>query len=198
MASFTRFIYLCANGAGQFLNRDELARNTGVDNKTILSWLGLLDNSYITFQLQPWFNNGNKRIIKSPKLYFTDTGLLCFLLGINNKTALRKHPLYGFIFENWIIGEVRKNRLNAGITDNLYFLRDSGGNEIDLIFQKNDELFGVEIKATNKIDSSVIKGLNYWHKNQPKANALLVYGGKESYELNPAQHALSWKHINDL
>ena len=98
---FNRFVYLCANYAGQILNRDELSRQVGVDTKTIQSWLGLLENSYILFQLQPWHNNLNKRIIKSPKLYFYDTGLLCTLLNITSKERLKKHPAFGAIFENW-------------------------------------------------------------------------------------------------
>ena len=103
LAAFNRFIYLCANYAGQILNRDELAKQTGVDTKTILAWLGLLENSYIIYLLQPWYNNMNKRIVKSPKLYFYDTGLLSHLLGIKSSSALQKHTAYGSIFENWII-----------------------------------------------------------------------------------------------
>ena len=109
LGMFNRFIHLCANYAGQILNRDELARQTGVDTKTILAWLGLLENSYIIYLLQPWYNNMNKRIVRSPKLYFYDTGLLCNLLGINSVTALQKHNAYGALFENWVISEIRKN-----------------------------------------------------------------------------------------
>jgi predicted AAA+ superfamily ATPase len=91
LAIFNRFIHLCANYAGQILNRDELAKQVGVDTKTILSWLGLLENSYIIFLLQPWYNNLNKRIVKSPKLYFYDTALLCNLLNIKSVEALKKY-----------------------------------------------------------------------------------------------------------
>jgi len=198
LAAFTRFIYLCANAAGQLLNRDELARNTGVDNKTILSWLGLLENSYLIYLMQPWHNNTNKRIIKSPKLYFYDTALLCFLLGIHNKSSLRKHPQYGAIFENWIITEIKKNRLNAGINDDVFFIRDSAGNEIDLVLYKNMELFGVEIKAAKKIDGSMLQGLKYWQKNQPHSNNVLIYGGNKEYEINYRQHAFPWNQIDQF
>ena len=116
-----RFIYLCANYAGQILNRDELAKQTGVDTKTILAWLGLLENSYIIYLLQPWHNNMNKRIVKSPKLYFYDTGLLSHLLGIKSSSALQKHTAYGSIFENWIITEIKKNNFNAGRGGNQFF-----------------------------------------------------------------------------
>lgn len=198
LAAFTRFIYLCASAAGQLLNRDELARNTGVDNKTILSWLGLLENSYLVYLMQPWHNNTNKRMIKSPKLYFYDTALLCFLLGISNKSNLRKHPQYGAIFENWIITEIKKNRLNAGVNDDVFFIRDSAGNEIDLVLYKNMELFGIEIKAAKKIDGSMLQGLKYWQKNQPHSNNVLIYGGNKDYEINFRQHAFPWNQIDQF
>ncbi len=109
LSAFTRFVFLCANAAGQLLNRDELAKNTRVDTKTIQSWLGLLESSYLVYLLQPWFNNSNARLVKSSKLYFYDTGLLCHLMGIHSKTALQKHPKYGSLFENWVITEIKKN-----------------------------------------------------------------------------------------
>jgi predicted AAA+ superfamily ATPase len=169
MAAFNRFVYLCANYAGQILNRDALAKQTGVDTKTILAWLGLLENSYIIFQLQPWYNNLNKRIIKSPKLFFYDTGLLCHLLGIKSVTALQQNNAYGAIFENWIISELRKNNFNSGLNDGMYFFRDSTGNEVDLIMERDGETIAIEIKAGKKFDNSMVRGLNYWQKYQPKA-----------------------------
>lgn len=196
LSAFTRFVFLCANSAGQILNRDELARNTRVDTKTIQSWLGLLESSYLIYLLQPWFNNGNKRIVKSPKLYFYDTGLLCYLLGIHSKAALRKHPQYGAIFENWVITEIKKNRLNLGVVDQLYYYRDSAGNEVDLILEKNGEQFGIEIKSGKKIDPNSLKGLNYWQKYYPQSNALLIYGGNNPVEINARQFAFPWNEIN--
>ena len=116
LGAFSRFIYLCANYAGQILNRDELAKQNGVDTKTILAWLGLLENSYIIYLLQPWYNNMNKRIVKSPKLYFYDTGLLCHLLGIKSIASLKKNNVYGGLFENWVITEIKKIILLKGKT----------------------------------------------------------------------------------
>ena len=103
LATFNRFIYLCASYAGQIVNRDELAKKAGVDTKTVLAWLGLLENSYLIFLLQPWLGNMNKRMIKSPKLYFYDTGLLCHLEGIKSISALKSNNSYGAIFENWAV-----------------------------------------------------------------------------------------------
>ena len=198
LAAFNRFVFLCANFAGQLLNREEIAKKTGVDTKTIQSWMGLLESSYLIFMLQPWFVNANKRMIKSPKLYFHDTGLLCYLLGIHNKTALKKHPQYGAIFENWAITEIQKNRLNQGIISPLYFYRDSAGNEIDLVVDKNEEQFGIEIKSAKKVETTMFKGLNHWNKFNPSANTLLIYGGDKADEIKPKQTILPWNQINQF
>lgn len=198
LATFSRFIYLCANAAGQILNRDELARNTGVDTKTIQSWLGLLENSYLVFLLQPWFNNSNSRLVKSPKLYFYDTGLLCHLLSIHSKTALQKYPQYGALFENWVITEIQKNRYNQGNLKPLYFYRNAIGNEVDLIMDKNEELFAIEIKSGKKIDPGVFKNLKHFQKQKVNVNGLVIYGGKEYAEINSQQFVLPWNEIDDI
>lgn len=198
LAAFTRFISLCANASGQILNRDELAKNTRVDTKTIQSWLGLLESSYLIFLLQPWFNNSNSRLVKSPKLYFYDTGLLCHLLGIHSKTALQKHPKYGSLFENWVITEIKKNRFNQGNSSPIYFFRNAAGNEVDLVINKNDALLGIEIKTGKKIDPLALKSLNYWQKQAPNSNSLLIYGGNETNEINSQQFVLPWNQIDDI
>ncbi|MGC4232620.1 MAG: ATP-binding protein [Niabella sp.] len=199
MAAFNRFLYLCANYAGQVLNRDELARQVGVDTKTILSWLGVLESSYIIFLLQPWYNNLNKRILKSPKLYFYDTGLLCRLLGIKNITALKKHQAYGALFENWIITEIKKNNFNKGIQEGLYYFRDSAGNEIDLIYEKEGQPVAIEIKAAKKTTSSMLNGIRYWQKNNPlNTQSMLIYGGSKTSIQDEKLSILSWKEIADI
>jgi uncharacterized protein len=198
LALFNRFIHLCANYAGQIVNRDELAKQTGVDTKTILSWLGLLENSYLIFQLQPWFNNMNKRIVKSPKLYFYDTGLLCNLLGLKTQSALEKHNSYGAIFENWVITEIRKNRCNAAETGGMYYFRDSTGNEIDLILEKGGESIAIEIKSATKMNSTLLQGLKYWQKNQPNSQTILMYRGNKNEVINAHTSLLSWSNVIDL
>jgi predicted AAA+ superfamily ATPase len=198
LATFNRFIYLCANYAGQILNRDDLARQTGVDTKTILSWLGLLENSYITYTLQPWYNNMNKRIVKSPKLFFYDTGLLCHLLGIKTLTALKSNSLYGSIFENWVITEIKKNNFNNGINGGLYYFRDSLGNEVDLVLEKGDLPIGIEIKSSTKFNTEMLRGLKYWQKQQPKSNSILFYAGKSQSVINDTMTVLPWKDIVDM
>ncbi len=197
-AAFNRFVLLCANYAGQILNRDELAKQVGVDTKTILAWLGVLESSYIIYILQPWHNNLNKRIIKSPKLYFYDTGLLCYLLNITSQAALTKQNNYGAIFENWIITEIKKNRTNTGINRGMHYFRDSAGNEVDLILEKNNETIGIEIKATKKPDNKDFQGLKYWQKYQQGSKCILLHGGTRSDILNDATGIVPWTEIGNI
>ncbi len=198
LATFTRFIYLCANYAGQLLNRDDLAKKTGVDTKTILAWLGLLENSYILFQLQPWHNNLNKRIVKSPKLYFYDTGLLCFLLGIKTEIVLQKHNAYGAIFENWVLSEIRKNNFNTAQNEGMYYFRDSAGNEIDLILERETEPIAIEIKSSKKIESNMFRGLKYWQKLQPSSQCILIHSGENNEILNDTMSILPFTEVSNL
>lgn len=198
LGDFNRFISLCANRAGQLINREEMARGIGVDTKTIQAWLSVLESSYIIYLLQPWYNNMNKRIIKTPKLYFYDTGLLCYLLGITSLSGLEKHPMYGNIFENWIITEIKKNRFNAGINEGLYFFRDSTGNEIDLLMEKEGNTIAIEIKSSKKINSGMISGLRYWKKNNPGGQGLLIYGGEKEDNLEEGIHSVNWKKVSDI
>lgn len=198
LASFNRFVYLCANMAGQILNRDEFSRQVGVDTKTIQSWLGLLENSYILFQLQPWYNNLNKRIVKSPKLYFHDTGLLCALLNITSKTGLKSHPMAGAVFENWCISEIRKNKYNHGENGGIFYFRDNMGNEIDCIVEKDTGPLAVEIKSSAKADRSLLKGLQYWRKYQPNASGILLYQGKSISPDDIPFPFASWEEIDSI
>ena len=197
-SAFNRFVLLCANYAGQILNRDELAKQVGVDTKTILAWLGVLESSYIIYTLQPWHNNLNKRIIKSPKLYFYDTGLLCYLLNLSSQAALAKYNSYGAIFENWAITEIKKNRVNTGINNGMYYFRDSAGNEVDLIIEKNSETVGIEIKATKKPGSKDLQGLKYWQKYQQHSKSILLYGGNRNDIIDNRTSILSWEGIDKV
>lgn len=198
LGQFNRFIMLCANYAGQIINRNEIGRAIGIDNKTVQSWLGLLESSYIIYQLQPWYNNLNKRIVKSPKLYFYDTGLLCYLLGIHSEAALAKHPQYGALFENWTMTEIRKNRFNQGIDGGMYYFRDSAGNEVDLIMEKGGNHIAVEIKSAKKTDRAMLLGLKYWLKNNRGGQGMLLYGGEKTEALDDQLQQLSWREVANL
>ena len=131
--SFRTFLGLCATNAGNLVNFSDLARDTGIAFRTAQSWLSLLESSYITFSLQPWFSNIGKRLTKTPKLYFYDTGLLCYLLGIRTQEQLRTSPFAGAIFENFIVSETLKNYYNRGERPELYFYRDDSKVEVDLL-----------------------------------------------------------------
>lgn len=198
LSTFRRFIRLCANHAGQLVNKEELASKTGVDAKTIQAWLGLLEAGYIAFLLPPWHNNLNKRIVKSPKLYFYDTGLLCSLLGINNETGLKNHEKYGSIFENWIITEIQKNRFNSANNAPIYFFRDGAGNEVDLIIEENGKTTAIEIKSGSGEDNGHFRSLRWFQKYQRQSMGILVYGGTESTVVDDNTSRLSWRDIGDL
>jgi hypothetical protein len=198
LAAFTRLIYLSANYAGHLLNRDELAKQVGVDTKTILAWLGLLETSYIIFLLQPWHNNLNKRIVKSPKIYFYDTGLLCHLLGIKNAHSLQNHRAYGSIFENWILTEIVKNSLNRGGNENMYYFRDNSGNEVDLIIEREGHPTAIEIKGTRKPGGQDLRGLQFWSKYHSTGQALLVHAGSGHSTVNDRLSLIPWTDVADL
>jgi len=198
LTAFNKLIQLCANHAGQILNRDEFAKQLGIDSKTVRSWIGILEASYIVFQLQPWYNNLNKRIVKSPKIYFYDTGLLCTMLQLKSKDGLKNHALSGAIFENWCISEIKKNRTNQGINESLFYFRDHLGNEIDLIVEKENGPLAIEIKSSGKQDRKLLSGLRYWNKYQPSSSGILLYQGEDGVTENELIQYASWKNIDQI
>src|SRR5690606_2913847 len=138
-----------AGRVGQIINYQSLSNDVGVSANTIKEWLSILESSFVVFKLPPYFKNFGKRVIKSPKYYFTDVGLLCFLLGLENKKQVSRDPLVGSIFENLVVMEFFKSKYNRGKLADLYFYRDSNGNEVDLLFQSSGLLAAVEIKSTS-------------------------------------------------
>lgn len=177
--AFEKFVRLCAGRIGQLLNLSNLATETGVDVKTIGSWLSVLETSFIVFRLQPFYKNFNKRIVKMPKIYFYDTGLASALLGIENTSQLMLNSYRGSLFENLIVVEMLKRRFNAGKQNNLFFWRDNTGNEVDLLIDNSNELIPVEIKSGQTINSEFFKGLNFWQKLQKNVSeSYLVYAGE--------------------
>ena len=177
--AFEKFVRLCAGRIGQLLNLSNLATETGVDVKTISSWISVLETSFIAFRLQPFHQNFNKRIVKMPKLYFYDTGLAAALLGIENQSQIMLNPYRGNLFENLIVVEMLKRRFNTGKQNNLFFWRDNTGNEIDLLIHSNNELVPVEIKSGQTISSELFKGLEFWQKLQKsEVKGYLVYAGE--------------------
>lgn len=182
---FQRFIKLCAGRVGQLLNVSSLANDAGISHTTAGNWLSILEASYILFLLQPYHRNISKRLVKSPKLYFYDVGLAVFLLGIENEKQLIRDPLRGSLFENAVIADALKYRFNQGKRGNLYFYRDSKGNEVDLLLVHEPDLFPIEIKAGMTIARDYFKGLNHFAKlfpdNIPMGSGL-VYGGDKTQQ----------------
>lgn len=177
LTSFERFLRLCAGRIGQLLNVNNLAVETGVDNKTIAAWLSVLEASFIVFRLQPYHKNFNKRIVKMPKLYFYDTGVASALLGIENANQLKLHPLRGALFENMIVVDFLKNRYNQGKLSNLYFWRDSLGREVDLLLENQDGLVPIEIKSGQTITNDYFGSLTEWLKISGEERGWIIYAG---------------------
>ncbi len=175
---FEKFIKLLAGRVGQVINFHSLGGDVGADAKTIKHWLSILEASFVVFKLPPYFENFGKRVIKSPKYYFMDTGFLCYLLGIEKSEQVTRDPLVGSLFENLVVLEALKARFHRGLSPNLYFFRDSHGNEIDLLHKSGSNLKGSEIKSASTYHSSFKKGLLHFSKNMTAlAKSSIVYSG---------------------
>ena len=182
--NFVRFIKLCSGRIGQLLNLSSLANECGIAVSTANEWLSVLEASYICYRLAPDFNNFNKRLVKTPKLYFYDTGLACSLLGIQSHEQLSSHFLKGGLFENLVINEVVKRDFNKGVTPEITFWRDSTGNEIDLIDYVNGSRKAYEIKSGQTFSSDFFKGLIKWSalSNNSVSHNFVVYNGSRQYK----------------
>lgn len=196
LETFQRFVRLCAGRSGQLLNLSALATECGITHNTAKAWISVLEASYLVFLLRPHHVNFNKRLVKMPKLYFYDSGLLSWLLGIRTAEQLEIHPLRGSIFETFVVSEFIKARLNIGLRGDVYFWRDSNGNEIDLLVDHAAEWQPVEIKSGRTLTQESFVGLRKWCALAGKSAQLptLVYGGDESYRHQGIQ-VLGWKQI---
>lgn len=194
LSSFQRFLQLVAGRVGQIVNLSSLASDTGVSHRTIESWLSVLEASYIIFRLQPYFQNFGKRVIKSPKLYFYDTGLLCYLLGINSPDELNTHFATGHIFEDMIIADCLKKTFNERSSHKLYFFRDNNGLEVDLVINRGGVQTGVEIKSGKTLDSEMLANLNSWQKINSHADktGYLIYNGEIEQKVGNNK-VVNWK-----
>ncbi|MEO8179716.1 MAG: ATP-binding protein [Deltaproteobacteria bacterium] len=191
---FDRFMRLLAGRAGQLLNLSSLGADCGVSQPTASAWLSILKTSYICLTLEPHFRNFSKRLIKSPKAYFLDTGLLCYLLRLRTTEQLSSHPLRGAIFENWVVAERMKGFLNAGEEAPLYFWRDSRGHEVDLVVDRGAQLEPVEVKSAATFDPSFLDGLRYFSTLQQHSGGQIIYGGDRSFHLHDFQ-VTSWREV---
>lgn len=181
--AFGRFLRLCAARSGQLLNQSSLASDCGITHTTVARWISILEASFIVHLLRPHHENLGKRLIKSPKLHFLDTGLLCYLLGIRDAASLRMHSLRGAVFESFVVSEALKHSYHRGEEPRIFFWRDSTGHEIDLLIERDSKLVPVEIKSGETLASDAFKGLrSYLDRAGDRASApTLIWGGRESY-----------------
>ncbi len=176
---FMKFMKLCAARIGSLFNASELANQLGVDSKTVSNWLSVLQASYLVTLLPPYYENISKRLVKSPKLYFNDPGLACFLLDIESPRQLARDKMRGAIFENYVVMEIIKNRYNRGLLNGVYFYRDSNQNEVDILLKEEGEITAIEVKSSMTYHTSfeeTISKLPEWI-NTPIVNKLIIYTG---------------------
>lgn len=198
LGRFRNFLRLCAGRAGQLLNISSLAKETGISQPTAKSWLTILESSYLIFLLPPYFKNFSKRIVKSPKLYFYDVGLLAYLLGLRSMGDIKHSSALGSLFENMVIAELYKQNAHHLLLKEFWFWRDTNQREIDLLsFQHNKyELF--EIKSTQTLTSRLFKNLNFFRTllGDDFGTSTLVYGGTDNYHRSGHQ-ILSWQKLGN-
>lgn len=190
LLSFQKFMRLLAGRVGQLINFEGLGNEVGVSSPTIKSWLSVLEASFLVHRLPPYFENFGKRLTKSPKLYFTDVGLACYLLGIESTEQLERDPLRGQLFENLVVMEVIKARFNQGAESRCYFLQDSKGHEVDLVYQMASQLVPMEIKSSETFRPDFLKNVEYFQAIVGKERmpaGYVWYGGRESFDVRNIQ-----------
>jgi len=203
LEQFQKFMVLLAGRVGQLVNLASLSNDVGVSSTTIRNWLSVMKASYVVFELPPFFENVRKRVVKSPKIYFTDPGLAAFLLGIHEEQQAARDPLRGGLYENLVIAEILKGAFNRGIRPDLYFYRDSQGNEVDLLIREKGTLTPVEIKSGGTFSTDFLKGLEYFRALNPQkaAAGAVLYGGEQEFlvrgirVLNPLEVKDIWEAL---
>lgn len=197
--AFIQFTQLCAGRVGQLLNYSGLASDAGISPNTAKAWISILESSYILYRLQPFHSNFNKRLVKSPKLYFYDTGVACSLLGIRAESQVNLHYLKGALFENLILNEFVKRYFHRGEVRQPYFWQDSQGKEIDCLLVDGEKIVPVEIKSGKTISNSYFDNLNYWRQLAalPENQGYVVYGGELSLQTS-AGAFVSWRQLEHI
>ena len=188
---------MCAGRIGQLLNLSNLANECGITQPTARQWLSLLESSYIVHLLRPYHRNFSKQLVKTPKLYFHDTGLACSLLGIQSADMVRTHYLGGALFENLVITEAMKSALNQGREPSMWFWRDHVGHEVDLLIEQGGRLEAIEIKSGMTYHPDVFKGITYWRtiSGAEQHDCRVIYGGEESMTTRQGR-VVSWKEMS--
>ncbi len=196
LSQFEDFLYLCAGRTGQLVNVSAIGDELGLNHKTIKAWLSVLEASYVIKLVYPYHKRITRRVVKTPKLYFLDTGIVSYLLGIQNPEQVTNHPQRGSLFETMIVSEVLKQRWNKGLDDNLYFYRDQKGNEIDLVIEEGRALRLIEVKSSKTFNSSFLKGFSRFPREQHEITSQsIIYSGNQagSYQGTELYH---WKQLD--
>lgn len=196
---FQRFVKLCAARTGQLLNLSALAADCGISQPAAREWLAVLETSYLVMRLPPYFRNFGKRLVKTPKLYFLDTGLAAWLLGIRDAETMNTHAMRGALFETWVVADLVKQRFNAGQPHDLHFWRDNVGHEVDVVFEAGDRLQPVEIKSGATFAADWPAAARKWASFAGEA-ALppwIVYGGDDSYD-REGVGVVGWREVGVL
>lgn len=196
---FQKFLKLCAGRIGQIFNKQNLSNELGVSSSTVSNWLSVLEASFLVFSLPPYFENFGKRMIKSPKLYFTDVGLAAYLLDIHTPQQLARDPLRGQLVENLVISEFLKNQFNRGFEAGLYFYRDSNQNEVDLLFKSGNQLIPIEIKSSKTFHHDFLKGIKYFQSIVPDRMpfGMLIYAGEQEQKIE-FTHLFNYKSMKKI
>jgi len=198
LSQFEKFIKLLAGRVGQLMDYASLAGDVGVSSNTIKHWLSILEASFIVYKLSPYFENFGKRVIKAPKYYFTDTGLLCFLLGIENSQQVSRDPLVGQLFENLVVMDLVKNLYNQGKSASIYFYRDSNGMEVDIVFQRGRNLIPIEVKSSSTYKPELLKSLKRFVEiSNAIESGFLVYAG-DPFSFSNNIKAIRFDHMQSL
>jgi len=189
LMQFERFIRICAGRVGQILNMEEIGGEVGISSHTVKEWISILEASFVIFRLQPYYENFGKRLIKSPKLFFTDVGLATYLLGIENELQVSRDPLRGHLVENLIVLELMKGRLNCGLDPHLYYYRDVQKNEVDLIFKRGHDLIPIEIKSSKTFHSEFLKNILFFQKlvGERAPQGYLIYAGEQQQRIGAVE-----------
>jgi predicted AAA+ superfamily ATPase len=195
---FQKFIYLCAGRVGQILNLSSLANDCGISHVTARKWISLLESSYIIYLLRPYHTNINKRVIKSPKLYFYDTGLLCSLLNIQDNNQLQHHYAIGSIFENYILMEMKKFYSNNNLKDQLYYLRNKNGQEVDVLIDNGEKKTLIEIKLGKTFSDNYLKNIDYWSSILGDTQNILIYNGEQNNFKYKDATIFNWKDFYSI
>jgi uncharacterized protein len=194
LSIFQLFLKMCAARCGQLINLSGLGSDCGISHNTAKEWISILEASYIMFRVAPYFNNLGKRLVKTPKLYFYDSGLVTYLLGIKTHEQLSVHPHRGSVFETFVASEIMKSAYNSAETPSLYFWRDRSGNEIDFLLGGGTDLLPIEAKSGKTVASDWFDGLNNWRSfagDRAKQSAI-IYGGDEAYSREGVS-LMSWR-----